>query len=34
VKARQEQLENSVRRSWQAQGDWLTQSAPPAVHVN
>lgn len=34
VKARQEQLENSVRLSWQAQGDWLTQSAPSAVHVN
>jgi integrase/recombinase XerD len=31
VKARQEQLENSVKLSWQAQHEWLTQSAMPQV---
>jgi integrase len=34
VKARQEQLENSVKLSWQAQREWLTQSASPAGHIN
>ena len=34
VKARQEQLENSVKLSWQAHSEWLNQSAPTAVHIN
>ena len=33
VKARQEQLENSVKLSWQVHSEWLNQSAPPAVHI-
>ena len=34
VKARQEQLENSVKLSWQVHSEWLNQSAPAAVHIN
>ena len=34
VKARQEQLENSVKLSWQVHREWLNRSAPPAVHIN
>src|SRR5437868_3201931 len=34
VKARQEQLENSVMLSWQVQHEWLNQNAAPAARVN
>lgn len=34
VKARQEQLENSVKLSWQVHDEWLTQSAETNQHVN
>jgi integrase/recombinase XerD len=34
VKARQEQLETSVKLSWQAQREWLNESAPEATRVN
>ena len=33
VKARQEQLENSVKLSWQVHSEWLNQSAPAAVQL-
>ncbi len=34
VKARQEQLENSVRLSWQVHSEWLTHSAQAAPRVH
>jgi integrase len=34
VKARQEQLENSVRLSWQLHTEWLNESSQPGGHVN
>ena len=34
VKARQEQLENSVRLSWQAHEEWLGRASESAGHIN
>jgi hypothetical protein len=34
VKARQEQLENSVKLSWQVDDEWLTQSTETNQHIN
>ena len=34
VKARQEQLEKSVKLSWQVQREWLDQNVRPTAHVN
>jgi integrase/recombinase XerD len=34
VKARQEQLENSVRLSWQAHAEWLGRASESAGHIN
>ncbi len=34
VKARQEQLENSVKLSWQVHSDWLTQNTSVATSIN
>ena len=34
VKARQEQLENSVKLSWRLHSEWLNQNDRQAAHIN